>query len=129
KPTVSALPLCGPITTATATPRFAASSLVPARSPVTVPMSAFGTKRTFRGRVPMSAFGGKADIAPTQLLGHAPQVALTVSSGQRQRIEPKRLTFLRRRFPLLPVRISAPTQISVALSRRKQGFESPRERQ
>jgi len=25
-------------------------------------MSAFGAKRTFRGRVPMSAFGGKADI-------------------------------------------------------------------
>ena len=31
--TVSALPLCGPITTATATHKFAASCLVPARSP------------------------------------------------------------------------------------------------
>jgi hypothetical protein len=33
EPTVSALPLCGPITTSTATHKFAASCLVPARSP------------------------------------------------------------------------------------------------
>src|SRR6516225_7854246 len=31
-------------------------------------MSAFGTKRTFRGRVPMSAFGGKADMRRCLLL-------------------------------------------------------------
>src|SRR6516164_8952165 len=29
-------------------------------------MSAFGTKRTSRGRVPMSAFGGKADIVQSR---------------------------------------------------------------
>ncbi len=50
----SALPLCGLITTATATHKFAASCLVPARSPH---LSAVGTKQTFR-TIDLSAYIG-----------------------------------------------------------------------